>query len=762
MDLADSGPKTGGGSAGVKPLRENAGANLELGAKDESFRSLLDAIPHIAWATKPDGTVVYINARWGEYTGVDGTDNEKIRSAIHPDDLDRVIQLMTHARATGEHVPYDLRLRKHDGDYRWHRVASSPMLDHEGKVKRWIGTSTDVHDEVLALESLRESVDHHRYRIETSPQIPWLADANGMIYQHSPQWLELTGLTDEEAQTSQMSILHPEDAPRMIEAWTQSLKSGDPFDFEHRVRLANGAYRWIRSRATARRDKDGSILRWYGTSEDIHERKQAVEALSFTQHSLALALKGGRMGWWTRDLLTQTVTWSPELEELFGLAPGKFKGTEETFLAYVHPDDQPLVISAVGAALLKRTDYSVEFRFNRADGTQRWMEGRGIATYDKSGNPNWIYGIGIDITERKEAEAALRESEERFRAIAEASPQFIWSATPDGGTDYRNSQYLAFIGKTMEESNDWSWTDIVHPLDRDRALEDWQRSLREGQEMQTEMRIRGGGHQDYRWHLSKAVPARNAEGQVIRWYGILSDIQAHKEEAEVLERLVRERTAELQRAYSEQESFSYSVSHDLRSPLRAIIASARMLEEDCADLLPPEFQTILRKQAAAATKLARLIDDLLELSKVGRRDLSFGQIDLSALFGDVALAMGVPDAVELTIEPGLVACGDAGLLRLVAQNYLENAFKFSPHGGEVTVGRREDAFFVSDQGVGFQMEYHNKLFQPFQRLHREEEFAGTGIGLATVRRIIERHGGRVWAESKPGEGATFFFTLPQS
>jgi PAS domain S-box-containing protein len=606
----------------------------DLAQREETLRSLVDAVPHITWVTAATGEMVYINAKWKEFTGVDGMDVETIRNALHPDDLPHVQEIIRRSHETGVQEPYRVRVRRHDGEYRWHRVKASPLRGADGNVERWIGTSTDVHDEVLAFAALRESEDHGRFRIEASPQVPWLAGPDGMICEFGHQWLELTGMTKEEAEVSQFSVLHPDDAPAMIELWERSLHSGESFDFEHRI-LARGEYRWVRSRAMARRAESGAILWWYGTTEDIHDRKQAEAAVRRMQESLGLAMKASRMGWWTRSLETDEVIWSPELEELFGLDPGSFHGTEEMFLDHVHPEDVPKVTAAVQGAIASGRDYSVEFRFRRQDGSEGWMEGRGKAHYDAAGKPTWLYGIGIDITESK---------------------------------------------------------------------------------------------------------------------------LAHRRQEETLERLVQQRTSELQFAYQEQESFSYSVSHDLRAPLRSIVATSRILQEDYGSKLPAPARDLLEKQANAGNKLAELIDDLLQLSRVGRTELHPKPVDLSSLFQSVADALKAGQH-QFDIERGMADTGDAKLLALVAQNLLENAVKFSPEGGVIRVGRSDGAYFVQDTGVGFPMEYAHKLFQPFQRLHREEEFPGTGIGLATVRRIVERHQGRIWAKSTPGEGTTFSFTL---
>jgi len=217
-----------------------------------------------------------------------------------------------------------------------------------------------------------------------------------------------------------------------------------------------------------------------------------------------------------------------------------------------------------------------------------------------------------------------------------------------------------------------------------------------------------------------------------------------------LEQRVKERTKEL-------ESFCYTVSHDLRAPLRAINATSAILQEDYASILPPEALGELSRQAEASARLGQLIDDLLQFVRLGQTEAQRESFDLSELARAVAEELRIED---VRIQPGMITTGDSSLVRLLIMNLIDNASKFcrSQHPC-IEIGRDGDTFFVRDQGIGFDPKYAHKLFEPFERLHREGDFPGTGIGLANVKRIVERHGGKVWATGELDVGATFFFTL---
>jgi light-regulated signal transduction histidine kinase (bacteriophytochrome) len=237
---------------------------------------------------------------------------------------------------------------------------------------------------------------------------------------------------------------------------------------------------------------------------------------------------------------------------------------------------------------------------------------------------------------------------------------------------------------------------------------------------------------------------------------------------EELEQRVVERTVQLQAVNKELEAFAYSVSHDLRAPLRSIDGFSQVLLEDYTDKLDDEGKNHLQRVRSASQRMAQLIDDLLNLSRLTRGKMRYETVDLSALAQTIAMGLqqSQPERnVEFTIAPGLVAKGDAHFLRVALENLLGNSWKFAKKRGRTRIEFGYDetngqpAYFVRDNGVGFDMAYADKLFGAFQRLHSHSEFEGAGIGLATVQRIIHRHGGNIWAESAVGQGATFYFTL---
>lgn len=376
-----------------------------------------------------------------------------------------------------------------------------------------------------------------------------------------------------------------------------------------------------------------------------------------------------------------------------------------------------------------------------------------------------------DISDRKNAEQELAKRERELRLVLDAIPHIAWALDSKGQVEYINARWKEFTGLSGVDRE--AMRQALHPDDLPQVSEIMERSRQTGIPEGYDVRTRSKDG-EYRWLRVRWSPFRDRDGQITRWIGTSTDVhdevmalnalregeERYRSLAETLEILVQERTSELEVAYREQESFSYSVSHDLRAPLRSIVSSARILDEDFGSNLPGEAKLLLQRQAHAALRLADLIDDLLQLSRLGRQDLLKSEVDLTDLFQSAFEVFEKPDGLHFKVAPNLRAQGDSRLLQLLAQNFIENAIKFSPSGGRVTVGKNsEGAFFVKDEGIGFKPEYANKLFKPFNRLHTEAEFPGTGIGLASVKRIVERHGGKVWAEGEHGQGACFYFTL---
>jgi PAS domain S-box-containing protein len=403
-------------------------------------------------------------------------------------------------------------------------------------------------------------------------------------------------------------------------------------------------------------------------------------------------------------------------------------------------------------------------------------------------------------TELRQKEEILRSGEERFRIAAESASDLIWEWDIVKGklVWFGNIDVILGYEKGEFPRTIDAWEKAIHPDDYDRVLATLQQHLNMRTPYIEEYRvIRKDG--SFRYWTDRGVATWDEKGKAYRMVGSCSDITERKHaEEEIrtlnaeLEQRVRDRTAQFEAANKELEAFSYSVSHDLRAPLRAIDGFTHAIIEDYADKFDEEGKRLLNIVSSNAQKMGQLIDDLLTFSRTGRQELRISKIEMDTLARTVfeELKAAAPErTIQFSIKPLPLAHGDQAMIRQVFVNLLSNAVKFTRpketaiievggwrgdentppvpplekggEGGFEEIPPEQNIYYVRDNGVGFEMQYVNKLFSVFQRLHSESEFEGTGVGLAIVKRIIYRHGGRVWAEGKVNGGATFFFTLPK-
>ncbi len=385
--------------------------------------------------------------------------------------------------------------------------------------------------------------------------------------------------------------------------------------------------------------------------------------------------------------------------------------------------------------------------------------------------------IGTDNTARKQAEAAVKNSEERFQTLANSMPQLAWIAKADGFIFWYNQRWYEYTGTTPEEMAGWGWQSVHDPEVLPKVMEKWSAAIASGNPFEMEFPLRGADGQ-FRTFLTRGQPLKDATGTVMQWFGTNTDINALKQAEGKnhqlnlgLEQSVSERTAQLEAANKELEAFSYSVSHDLRAPLRHVSGFVELLQRDAGAALSEKSLRYLTTISQSAQRMGELIDDLLTFSRIAKADLQKVAVSLNELVRDVMgdfQAETLARSIVWHIQPLPTVRADHALLRMVLVNLMSNAVKFTSKRADakIEIGcapspEGESVIFIRDNGAGFDPRYAAKLFGVFQRLHSHVEFEGTGIGLANVQRIIHRHGGRVWAEGVVEGGATFSFSIPK-
>ncbi len=363
-------------------------------------------------------------------------------------------------------------------------------------------------------------------------------------------------------------------------------------------------------------------------------------------------------------------------------------------------------------------------------------------------------------TRDEELRRALLDVEEeraRFRFMAESMPQKIFTARPDGAVDYLNRQWVDFTGLPLDEILNWGWTQFIHPDDLERNISEWKRCVETGEPFHLEHRFRRADGK-YRWHLSRARAMRDSSGRITMWIGSNTEIHEQKEKEQ-----------ELRRANEDLEQFAFSASHDLQEPIRNVAIYSEIISRRYQNVLDDQGRRFLEFLREGGHRLTVLVNDLLTYTRASMAELAEKPVQSEDALND-ALA----NLAEVVRETGAVVTRDPlpeirmgeSHLQQVLQNLIGNALKYRSeqppriHISATSLGGMWQ-FSVKDNGIGIDPRYKEKIFGVFKRLHHDRKYSGTGIGLAICQRIVERYGGRIWVDSEPGRGSTFYFTIPQ-
>lgn len=574
-------------------------------------------------------------------------------------------------------------------------------------------------------------------------------------------------------------VVHPEDLEPLIREIEFSATHLTYYTSEFRVQIPGRDVQWIYCNSTPERLPDGSIT-WYGFSVNITQKKLSEEALKEKSLRLELAMEAANMAWWEMNISTGEVILDHRKSEMLGYPEDKVPDYQE-FWHLIHLDDRKKVLQAMEdmnhSADGEIGRYEVEFRMLTQSGQYKWFYDIGTTIEDADGTAIKIAGLTMDITDRKLAEGKIRELNERIATATRSAGVGIWDWNiADNQIVWDDEMYTLYGLREGEKSSVFeAWENRIHPGDKEFNDEETRLALEGVKAYSSEFRIVLPDG-TIRHLKAKGEVFYDDDGKPIRMLGVNFDITEQKQAEEniqmlndELEERVLDRTAQLEASIKELESFSYSVSHDLRAPLRHINGYIQLLNNRFHDQLPEKAQYYLNTVANAAKQMGTLIDDLLQFSRTGRQEMQKVQVDMNALVQEV-LETIAPDLknrkIELTVQKMPVVCGDYAMLKQVWLNLLDNAVKYTKpkESAKIAVGytkyKGKFLFSIQDNGVGFDMQYAHRLFGVFHRLHSPTEFEGTGIGLANVQRIIVKHGGKVWANAQLNEGATFFFSLP--
>ncbi|MGK3992513.1 PAS domain S-box protein [Sorangium sp. So ce1024] len=626
-------------------------------------------------------------------------------------------------------------------------------------------TGRDISVRWRAEEGLREGEARFRNMADHAPVMIWITEPDGTCSYANRRWLEFTGQTASDVLgLGWLDAVHPEDRPAAVEAFQEASARRGTYRMDFRVRRADGAYRWCIDSASPRLGPRGEFLGYIGSIIDITDRKHAELLVQESEDRLRRAVMAVPFPMMIHAEDGQIITVNRAWLELSGYTREQIP-TIDAWLELAYGPRQGAARAAI-EAIYGREGKAVEdeLTITTASGARRTWAFSGAPLGEDATGRRLVISAAHDITEKEQIGDALRESEARFRELADAMPQIVWTADPEGRIDYSSRQWCERTGAPVSEALGDGWISYLHPDDRERCLADWHRSIVTGEPYECEFRF-GGVDREHRWYLCRAVPSRGPEGNIARWYGAAMDIHDQK-------------CAEtrLKEADQRKDEFLAMLAHELRNPLGPIRNAVEILRRIAGQ--PPSLARACGVIDRQVSHMARLVDDLLDVSRVarGRIQLRKERCDLARLLRQTAEdyrstleASGLSLELALPAEPVWVS-GDPTRLSQAISNVLHNANKFTDAGGRVTVtlsvtSERSAAIRVRDTGIGMEPAMLGRMFEPFSQADRslDRSRGGLGLGLALVKGIVELHGGAVSAESAgTGRGTEIVLRLPLS
>lgn len=751
----------------IVDLTENKQVLAALQQSEKRYRILAENVPQLIWISRSDGSVEYLNQRWFEYTGLQpheslGWDS---RQVVHPDDLPLTLAQWQTALATGCKIDVQYRLRRYDGVYRWHLGRGIPLLDEHGQIVQWFGTCTDIEDRYVIEQELRAANQRINNILES------ITDAFVAV---DPQWRytyvnskaeQFLGKPQPELIGKNCWEVFPEllHSQAYIHAH-QALAQQETITHEEFFPLFN---KWF---AISLYPSPGGLSIYF---HDITRRKQAETALKVSE-----------------ERYRQLIELSPE--GIFIQYAGKFVFVNSSFvkllgatdaaeiigksvIEFIHPEFKAAVVQRIHQLTVEKTPVPLmEQKWLRLDGSVFDAEVKSVPfTYqDQSASQAVI----SDISDRIAIQAALRESEQRFRFLAESIPQIVWTSRPDGWIDYYNQRWVDYTGMTLEETQGWGWSPVLHPEDLQMCIDRWTHAVATGEPYEIEYRFKRASDGQYRWHLGRAIPLRNQDGSISKWFGTCTDIEDQKQALAERDRLLAsEQLARTQAETSNRmkDEFLAVVSHELRSPLNAILGWVQMLRTGRLNetMTAKALETIERN----ARSQTQLIEDILEVSRIitGKIRLNVRTCELVPIIESAIETVRLAaDAKQIRLSSILDPAagpisGDPERLQQVVWNLLSNAIKFTPKEGRVQIRleriNSHVEIVVSDSGIGIKPDFLPFVFDRFRQADSSttRSYNGLGLGLSIVRHLVELHGGTVSvASAGEAQGTTFIVKLP--
>lgn len=788
----------------------------KLEKSEQYFRRLADTIPVMLWMTRPDGLCTYVNQKWYDYTGQtpENTLGTDWQSVVHPDDVERM--RTGFAEANQQQAPFYLeyRIKGANGHYRWILDSGSPVFDEQGMFEGFIGSVIDINNRKLAEDAIRESEERFRVVANSAPVMLWMANTAGQFTFFNKGWLEFTGRSiQQELGEAWQQGIRPDDLQYFLGLFNEAFDAQHEIEIEFRLQRQNGYYRWVAMHGVPRHAYDGTFLGYIGSCLDVHERKTIRMELEkrVAERTNEISRKNKELE--EQNLFVEAifdasvdlmavvdkelryVSANKKYLEVYGLVKENVLGKKMTEI--ISGIEGSPILYGVQKAFTGEHVHHIAYRYPLI---KRDYETFFVPLKNAEGEIYSVVLIAHDNTqilrtteELKQMNSQLetrneelRQSEERYlRMTNEVEDYAIILLSRDG--------YIENWNKGAEKIKGYATEDIIGKHIRvfytqsDQQMRVPEKLIEEavvkGKSTYEGLRVRKDGSTF--WANTVITALHNDKNDVIGFSKVTRDLTERKvaeDQSKIYAEQLEQKNRELERSNSELSSFSYVASHDLQEPLRKIQAFGNLIQSRDGDNMSDISKDYFDRMVKAAVRMQNLIDSLLEFSRTTTGRRTFETTDLNILLDEVKKEL--TDRIEE--KKAIVQSAHMPTLtvipfqfRQLLSNLINNSLKYSRTGvtpvieikaeyiyasemKEAAAIPRRDyyKFSVADNGIGFEQEYAEKIFELFQRLHGRNEYSGSGIGLAICKKIVENHNGFIRAESEPNKGATIYFFIP--
>lgn len=740
------------------------------------YDSIINTTPDLVYVFDLDYIFTYANkallTMWGKSAeeaigkGLRENGYEEWHAEMHEREIDEVVSSKKSIRGTVSFPHAELGRRVYD-------YIFAPVFNEKGDVEAIAGTTRDITEIKQAESKLQSSESRFRKMIHQTPAPTLILKGDDLIIEQiNNHMLQMIGRGEEIIGMRLIDVLPELEGQYVWEQVLNVYNKGIPFDQsevlvphnrtgELKNYFYNLAYRPL--------IEDGEITGMIQVAVEVTEQVVARQKMEESANRFRALVNA------SSDLVYRMDSDWMIMHSLEG--DGLLSNSEEPVVnwldKFIHTNDLQRAVNLISQSIIDKSIFEMEHRVTNPDGSIGWVFSRVVPILDENGKIIEWFGTASDITSQKELQEVIKESEEKFRQLADLVPQIIWTARPDGFTDYYNNRWYEYTGLEEDGHGDNSWTPVLHPNDVSLVKEFWYYSVENGNPYQLEFRIKNIYSKEYRWFLSKAVPIRDKTGAITKWFGTCTDIHEHKSITEKLEILVADRTKELQRSNDDLQQFAHVASHDLKEPVRKIKTFLSRLEDRLDGKLDESSTKFIERIHVAADRMFNMIDGVLAYSKINADSQKTTLVDLNEIIRNIEtdLEIALQRSHGKILYQNLPKLeGASVLLYQLFYNLINNSIKFAQEtippiisiSAEIINDQDKSFALISleDNGIGFDSNQTNHIFETFTRLNPKDRYEGTGLGLSLCKKIAERHGGSISASGTPNQGAVFTIKLP--